>query len=250
VLSRVKLIAEPWDMGPGGYQVGKFASSWSEWNGMFRDDVRDYWRAESNERTLAVRVDGSGDIYKDRGNRASINFVTAHDGFTLRDLVSYDHKHNLLNGEDDRDGENWNRSWNCGVEGATTDEGVLDLRDRQMRNFMSTLLLSKGVPMILAGDEIGRTQSGNNNAYCHDGPVSWLDWDAADTGMYEFIRSVLALRREHRHDDLILRFNASSAPTRVDIPMPFRLLLDTGAAVLAHDSLEMSPHSMVVGVSE
>lgn len=250
VLSEVKLIAEPWDLGPGGYQAGAFPDGWSEWNGKFRDDVRDYWRAEGSERTLTLRVGGSRDVYGDRGPSASINLITAHDGFTLADLVSYEHKHNLANGEDNRDGENWNRSWNCGIEGKTTDQHITKLRARQMRNLMATLLLSRGVPMILAGDEIGRTQFGNNNAYCHDSPISWLDWVAADTEMLEFTRRLLELRREHSADDLSIFCNSSSAPISFNLDVACRIVLDTGAGLLSRHSIEVSPNSIVALVSE
>ena len=200
VISQVKLIAEPWDVGEGGYQVGNFPVLWSEWNGQYRDTVRDFWRGA--ERTLgefANRFTGSSDLYASarRSPHASINFVTCHDGFTLRDLVSYDEKHNEANGEDNRDGEPHNRSWNCGVEGETDDPQILATRRRQRRNFMATLLLSQGVPMILAGDELGRTQRGNNNAYCHDGPLSWLHWDTVDTELGQFARKLVAFRLAH-----------------------------------------------------
>jgi glycogen operon protein len=200
VISQVKLIAEPWDVGEGGYQVGNFPVLWSEWNGQYRDTVRDFWRGA--ERTLgefANRFTGSSDLYASarRSPHASINFVTCHDGFTLRDLVSYDEKHNEANGEDNRDGEPHNRSWNCGVEGETDDPQILATRRRQRRNFMATLLLSQGVPMILAGDEIGRTQRGNNNAYCHDGPLSWVHWDQVDGELRQFARKLVAFRLAH-----------------------------------------------------
>ena len=200
VISQVKLIAEPWDVGEGGYQVGNFPVLWSEWNGQYRDTVRDFWRGA--ERTLgefANRFTGSSDLSASarRSPHASINFVTCHDGFTLRDLVSYDEKHNEANGEDNRDGEPHNRSWNCGVEGETDDPQILATRRRQRRNFMATLLLSQGVPMILAGDELGRTQRGNNNAYCHDGPLSWLHWDTVDTELGQFARKLVAFRLAH-----------------------------------------------------
>jgi isoamylase len=200
VISQVKLIAEPWDVGEGGYQVGNFPPLWSEWNGKYRDTVRDYWRgADQTLVEFAYRFTGSSDLYEATGRRpfASVNFVTAHDGFTLRDLVSYDRKHNQANGEENRDGENDNRSWNCGVEGPTDDPAVLTLRARQQRNFLSTLLLSQGVPMILAGDEASRTQRGNNNAYCQDDEISWLDWEAVDEELREFVRQLVALRRDH-----------------------------------------------------
>src|SRR5207244_309777 len=179
VISQVKLIAEPWDVGEGGYQVGKFPPLWMEWNGKYRDCVRDYWRGQ--DQTLgefAYRVTGSPDLYEATGRRpyASVNFITAHDGFTLHDLVSYNEKHNEANGEDNRDGESNNRSWNCGVEGPTDDPQANALRNRQKRNFLSTLFLSQGIPMLLGGDEIGRAQQGNNNAYCQDTEISWFDW--------------------------------------------------------------------------
>ena len=180
VVSRVKLIAEPWDVGEGGYQVGNFPVLWTEWNGKFRDAVRDFWRGhEPSLAEMGYRLTGSSDLYQDDGRRpyASINFVTAHDGFTLHDLVAYDHKHNEANGEANADGTDDNRSWNCGAEGDTDDPAVLALRERQKRNFLATLLLAQGVPMLLAGDELGRTQRGNNNAYCQDNEISWCDWE-------------------------------------------------------------------------
>ena len=200
VVSQVKLIAEPWDLGEGGYQVGNFPPLWSEWNGKYRDTVRDYWRDEHQTLAeFAYRFTGSSDLYQSGGRRphASVNFVTAHDGFTLHDLVSYNEKHNEANGEDSRDGESHNRSWNCGVEGPTDDPVVLDLRGRQMRNFLSTLLLSQGVPMILGGDELGRTQQGNNNAYCQDNEVSWFDWEHQDGELVAFTRRLIDIRRSH-----------------------------------------------------
>jgi glycogen operon protein len=200
VVSRVKLIAEPWDVGEGGYQVGNFPSLWSEWNGKYRDWVRDYWRGEPGSLPeLGARFTGSSDLYQTNGRfpHASINFVTAHDGFTLRDLVSYDHKHNEANGEDNRDGESHNRSWNCGVEGPTQDPAINALRVRQQRNFLATLFLSQGVPMLVAGDEFGRTQGGNNNAYCQDNAVSWLDWGDGDKELLAFVRQLGELRRAH-----------------------------------------------------
>jgi glycogen operon protein len=201
VVSRVKLIAEPWDVGEGGYQVGNFPPQWSEWNGKYRDTVRDYWRAEPSKLgEFAFRFTGSSDLYAWAGRRphASINFVTAHDGFTLRDLVSYNEKHNETNGEENRDGESHNRSWNCGAEGPTEDPAVLTLRAQQQRNFLVTLFLSQGVPMLLAGDEIGRTQRGNNNAYCQDNEISWFDWEHVDRELLEFTRALIKLRAEHR----------------------------------------------------
>jgi isoamylase len=202
VVSQVKLIAEPWDVGEGGYQVGNFPPLWSEWNGKYRDAVRDFWRGESGTLPeFASRLSGSSDLYETSGRRpvASINFVTCHDGFTLTDLVSYNTKHNQANGEDGRDGTDDNRSWNCGVEGPASDPAVTALRARQRRNFLATLFCSQGVPMLLAGDELGRTQDGNNNAYCQDRELSWVDWDMAQAneGLLEFTRVVSALRREH-----------------------------------------------------
>jgi isoamylase len=202
VVSQVKLIAEPWDLGDGGYQVGGFPPLWTEWNGRFRDTVRDFWRGEAASLPeFASRITGSSDLYESSGRRpiASVNFVTAHDGFTLRDLVSYNEKHNEANGEGGADGESHNRSWNCGVEGPTEDPAVLALRSRQQRNLLATLLLSQGVPMLLHGDELGRTQHGNNNAYCQDTPIAWVDWSdgAVDQDLLEFTGRLVALRREH-----------------------------------------------------
>jgi glycogen operon protein len=200
IVSQVKLIAEPWDVGEGGYQVGNFPPQWSEWNGKYRDTVRDFWRGQ--DQTLAefaYRFTGSSDLYERTGRRpfASINFVTAHDGLTMRDLVSYNEKHNEANGEDNRDGESHNRSWNMGVEGPADDEDVNRRRARQQRNFLATLCLSQGVPMLLGGDEIGRTQRGNNNAYCQDNEISWYDWEQADGSLLEYVRALVQFR--HRH---------------------------------------------------
>jgi isoamylase len=200
VISQVKLIAEPWDIGEGGYQVGQFPPLWLEWNGKYRDCVRDYWRGE--DQTLgefAYRFTGSSDLYEMTGRKpyASINFVTAHDGFTLNDLVSYNDKHNEANGEESRDGESHNRSWNCGAEGPTEDPEVTKLRDRQKRNFLATLFLSQGIPMLLGGDEIGRSQGGNNNGYCQDNEISWFDWESGDKDLLEFTRQLIQLRKEH-----------------------------------------------------
>ncbi len=200
VIGRVKLIAEPWDLGEGGYQVGRFPYLWSEWNGKFRDTVRDFWRGEDQTLPeLAFRLTGSSDLYESSGRRpyASINFVTCHDGFPLRDLVSYNEKHNEDNGEDNRDGESHNRSWNCGVEGPTDDPEILALRGRQQRNLLATLFLSQGVPMLLAGDEIGRTQGGNNNGYCQDNEITWIDWESADEELLDYVRKLIALRSGH-----------------------------------------------------
>jgi isoamylase len=192
ILSQVKLIAEPWDVGPGGYQVGNFPVLWTEWNGKYRDAVRKFWRGDGGLASeIATRLCGSPDLYEDDGRKpyASINFITAHDGFTLQDLVSYDQKHNEANGEDNKDGADDNNSWNCGVEGPTYDEHIVALREHMKRNFIATLLFSEGVPMILAGDELSHTQHGNNNAYCQDNDISWLDWDLDDRRM-EFLHFV------------------------------------------------------------
>ena len=200
VVSQVKLIAEPWDVGEGGYQVGNFPPLWSEWNGKYRDTVRDFWRGTNQTLAeFAYRFTGSSDLYQGTARRpsASINFITAHDGFTLRDLVSYNEKHNEANGEDNRDGEGHNRSWNCGAEGPTDDPNVNVLRARQQRNFLTTLMLSQGVPMMLGGDEIGRSQRGNNNAYCQDNEISWYNWSATDQQLLQFMQRLLRFR--HRH---------------------------------------------------
>jgi glycogen operon protein len=199
ILSQVKLIAEPWDVGPGGYQVGNFPILWSEWNGIYRDTMRDFWRGAAPLRDFASRFGGSADLYEQDGRRpfASVNFVTAHDGFTLRDLVSYNDKHNEANGEENNDGTTDNRSWNCGAEGPTDDPAVLALRARQARNFLATLFLSQGVPMLLGGDEFGRSQGGNNNAWCQDNEISWFDWAQADGELLEFTRRLIDLRLNH-----------------------------------------------------
>jgi isoamylase len=201
-VSQVKLIAEPWDVGEGGYQVGNFPPLWTEWNGKYRDTVRDFWRGRPGTLPeFASRLAGSSDLYESSGRRpyASVNFVTCHDGFTLHDLVSYDRKHNEANGEGNKDGDDDNRSWNCGVEGPTDDPATIELRERQKRNFLVTLFCSQGVPMLLAGDEMGRTQGGNNNAYCQDNEVSWVDWGrvASERDLMEFTCALSALRREH-----------------------------------------------------
>lgn len=200
VISQVKLIAEPWDIGEGGYQVGEFPPGWAEWNGKYRDCIRDYWvGADSMIAEFANRLTGSSDLYKgdNRTPSASINFITAHDGFTLNDLVSYNEKHNEANGEDNNDGDSHNRSWNCGAEGPTDDPEINRLRSKQKRNMLTTLLLSQGVPMLVAGDEFGRTQQGNNNAYCQDNAISWVDWESIDTSLLNFTKSLIALRRSH-----------------------------------------------------
>jgi glycogen operon protein len=203
VLSRVKLIAEPWDVGPDGYQLGNFPPGWSEWNGKYRDTVRRFWRGDPGVLPeLASRLAGSSDLFEHQGRRprANVNFVTVHDGFTLTDLVSYDHKHNAANHEGNRDGTNDDHSWNCGLEGPTDDPQIRALRERQKRNLFATLLLSLGVPLILGGDELGRTQRGNNNAYCQDNEISWLDWssrDPHDLALADFVKTLLRLRRGH-----------------------------------------------------
>jgi isoamylase len=200
VISQVKLIAEPWDVGEGGYQVGNFPPVWTEWNGKYRDCVRDFWRGE--DQTLgefAARFTGSSDLYENTSRLpyASINFITAHDGFSLHDLVSYNDKHNMANGEGNRDGEDHNRSWNCGEEGETDNPEIRRLRHRQKRNFLATLLLSQGVPMLLGGDELGRSQQGNNNAYCQDNDISWYDWETVDESLHDFCRKLIQYRKDH-----------------------------------------------------
>ncbi|HUP64522.1 MAG TPA: glycogen debranching protein GlgX [Thermoanaerobaculia bacterium] len=200
LISQVKLIAEPWDVGEGGYQVGNFPPQWSEWNGKYRDSVRDYWRGtDQSLGEFANRLTGSSDLYAEDGRRpyASINFITAHDGFTLRDLVSYNEKHNEANGENSQDGESHNRSWNSGAEGETDDPAIKELRSRRIRNFLATLFLSQGIPMILGGDEMGRTQKGNNNAYCQDNETSWFDWENLDEELLEFTQRLIAFRQRH-----------------------------------------------------
>ncbi|WP_460073717.1 glycogen debranching protein GlgX [Streptomyces sp. YKOK-I1] len=251
VISRVKLIAEPWDVGEGGYQVGNFPPLWSEWNGKYRDAVRDFWRAEPHSLgEFASRLTGSSDLYAHtrRRPRASVNFVTAHDGFTLRDLVSYNHKHNQANGEGDRDGESHNRSWNCGAEGETDDPAVLELRARQQRNLLATLLLSQGIPMIGHGDELGRTQRGNNNAYCQDNPVSWIDWRLTEEQrrLTDFCRRLLALRAAHP----VLRrrrFFLGETVTHAGQPLPDLVWLQPDAREMRdRDWLRSDVHSVGV----
>ncbi len=201
VLSQVKLIAEPWDVGPGGYQVGNFPVLWSEWNGMYRDTMRDFWRGHAGIAPFASRLTGSSDLYGDDGRHpfASVNFITAHDGFTMADLVAYNDKHNEANREGNRDGTDDNRSWNCGAEGPTDDPAINALRARQQRNFLATLILSQGTPMLLGGDELGRTQHGNNNGWCQDNELSWFDWelDERREALLAFTRRLVRLRREH-----------------------------------------------------
>ncbi|MFE9017793.1 glycogen debranching protein GlgX [Streptomyces sp. NPDC007808] len=251
VISRVKLIAEPWDVGEGGYQVGNFPPLWSEWNGKYRDAVRDFWRAEPGSLgEFASRLTGSSDLYAHsrRRPRASVNFVTAHDGFTLRDLVSYNDKHNEANGEDNQDGESHNRSWNCGAEGGTDDPAVLRLRARQQRNFLVTLLLSQGIPMLCHGDELGRTQRGNNNAYCQDNEISWVDWRLTDDqrALADFTRYVIALRARHP----VLRrrrFFQGETATRPDQPLPDLVwLLPDGREMTDEDWQRSDAHSLAV----
>jgi isoamylase len=223
IVSQVKLIAEPWDVGPGGYQVGNFPPQWTEWNGKYRDTVRDFWRGEpATLGEFAERLGGSADLYESEGRRpvASINFVTAHDGFTLRDLVSYNNKHNEANGENSQDGESHNRSWNCGVEGETDDEAVLQLRARQQRNFIATLMLSQGVPMIAHGDELGRTQHGNNNTYAQDSELTWIHWDDADHELIEFTGQLARLRAEHPTFRRVRFFNGRPVTRGTGEPLP------------------------------
>ena len=243
VVSQVKLIAEPWDVGEGGYQVGNFPPLWSEWNGKFRDTVRDYWLQQHIPalRDFGYRFTGSSDLYEASSRRpsASVNFVTAHDGFTLADLVSYDHKHNEANLEDGRDGTDDNRSWNHGVEGPTDDPEILAVRRRQRKNLLITLLCSQGVPMLLGGDELGRTQRGNNNAYCQDGELSWFDWSDVDDELLDFTRRLVGLRREHpvfrrrrwfqgRADPRLRRVRHRLAQARRHVDDPRRLELGPG----------------------
>jgi glycogen operon protein len=199
VLGAVKLIAEPWDVGPDGYVLGRFPVGWSEWNAQYRDTVRDYWRGRGRRGAFAAALAGSADVYRSfsRGPLASVNLVTAHDGYTLTDLVSYERRHNQANGEANNDGHGDNRSWNCGVEGPSDDPAIVELRARQRRNFLATLFCSLGVPMLLGGDELGRTQAGNNNAYCQDNELSWLDWEGAVPGLAAWVGHLTALRRRH-----------------------------------------------------
>ncbi|WP_369373710.1 glycogen debranching protein GlgX [Promicromonospora sp. Populi] len=238
VISQVKLIAEPWDLGDGGYQVGGFPPLWTEWNGRYRDTVRDFWRGEpATLPEFASRLTGSSDLYEHSGRMpsASINFVTAHDGFTLADLTAYNTKRNEANGEDNKDGENHNRSWNCGVEGPTDDPAVTELRARQRRNLLVTLMLSQGVPMIAHGDEIGRTQQGNNNAYCQDNELTWMDWggkgglDAERAALLEFARHAVRLRRDHPILHRRRFFDGKVAPEAADGPADVEWLDLTGA---------------------
>jgi glycogen operon protein len=244
VVSQVKLIAEPWDVGEGGYQVGNFPPQWTEWNGKYRDTVRDFWRGEKAALPeFAARITGSSDLYKHNGRRpvASINFVTAHDGFTLNDLVSYDRKHNEANGEGNRDGEGHNRSWNHGVEGPTDDPEIVEIRARQRRNMIATLLLSQGVPMLAHGDELGRTQHGNNNAYCQDNELSWVDWASADDDLNAFVATASRLRRAHPTFRRRRFFRAS--PVRdVGDPVPDISWLTSAGIEMTHGDWDSSYH--------
>jgi glycogen operon protein len=249
VVSQVKLIAEPWDVGEGGYQVGNFPPLWSEWNGQYRDTVRDFWRGHAGTLgEFASRLSGSSDLYEASGRRpvASINFVTCHDGFTLTDLVSYNGKHNEANGEDNRDGSDDNRSWNCGAEGPTGDPAVSALRARQQRNFLATLFCAQGVPMLLAGDEIGRTQGGNNNAYCQDNEVSWVDWSLAEphADLLEFTRVLAGLRR--RHPVFRRRRFFRGQPTGGEYPADIAWLTPAGQQMTGDDWRRSSPSAMTV----
>ncbi|CAN5152884.1 glycogen debranching protein GlgX [soil metagenome] len=250
VVSQVKLIAEPWDVGPGGYQVGNFPPQWSEWNGKYRDTVRDFWRGEpSSLGEFASRLTGSSDLYEHSGRRpvASINFVTAHDGFTLADLVSYNEKHNEANGEDGKDGESTNRSWNSGVEGPTDDPGIRALRARQQRNFLATLLLSQGVPMLLHGDELGRTQNGNNNTYAQDNEISWVHWKRADEPLTEFVSAVMRLRKEHPTFRRSRFFDGRPVRRGRGEPLPDIVWLNTEAREMEPEEWD-TPLSRSVGV--
>ncbi|MEF2976946.1 glycogen debranching protein GlgX [Subtercola sp. YIM 133946] len=250
VVSQVKLIAEPWDVGPGGYQVGNFPPQWSEWNGKYRDTVRDFWRGEpSSLGEFASRFTGSSDLYEHSGRRpvASINFVTAHDGFTLADLVSYNEKHNDANGENNNDGESSNRSWNSGVEGPTDDPGIRSLRARQQRNFLATLLLSQGVPMLLHGDELGRTQNGNNNTYAQDNEISWVHWKRADEPLTEFTSAVMRLRKEHPTFRRSRFFDGRPVRRGRGEPLPDIVWLNTEAGEMEPEEWD-APLSRSVGV--
>ncbi|HYF00789.1 MAG TPA: glycogen debranching enzyme GlgX, partial [Planctomycetota bacterium] len=244
-----KLIAEPWDVGPGGYQVGNFPVGWAEWNGKYRDTVRRFWKGDGGTvAEFATRLSGSSDLYEQSGRRpyASINFVTCHDGFTLADLVSYNDKHNEANQEQNRDGENNNLSWNCGVEGATEDPGILALRGRQRRNLMATLLLSQGVPMILAGDEVGRSQNGNNNTYCHDSELTWHRWtfDADQKEFLEFTKKLIRIWL--RQPALQRRRFFQGRPIRGSGVKDIVWLAPTGIEM--SDQLWNAPHIQALGV--
>ncbi len=249
VLRNVKLIAEPWDVGNDGYQLGNFPEPWSEWNDQFRDCVRDFWRGESfGVAELGWRLTGSGDVYwqHSSGTHASVNFVTAHDGFTLHDLVSYNNKHNIANGEDGRDGTSNNRSWNCGVEGATTDPIILAFRRRQMRNLMATTILSAGIPMLASGDELARTQQGNNNAYCQNNDMSWQDWDVQpwQQELYDFTAYVIGIRRAHR----VFQRESFLTGEKVQIVnVPDIAWLDSQAQIFTQEDWD-SEHTRAIGI--
>jgi len=237
IVSQVKLIAEPWDVGPGGYQVGNFPPQWTEWNGKYRDTVRDFWRGEpATVGEFASRLSGSADLYEHSGRKpvASINFVIAHDGFTLADLVSYNEKHNEANGEDNTDGESYNGSWNCGVEGPTDNPGVRALRARQQRNFLATMLLSQGVPMLVHGDELGRSQQGNNNTYCQDSELTWIDWGSADTALLEFTAAVTRLRSQHPIFGRRRFFDGRPADRGEGEPLPDIVWITAAGDVMSH----------------
>jgi isoamylase len=249
VLSRVKLIAEPWDLGEGGYQVGNFPAGWTEWNGRYRDNVRRFWRGDANQVSeLASRLAGSSDLYAQGGRRpyASINFITSHDGFTLRDLVSYERRRNEANGEGNRDGEANNLSFNHGVEGPSTDPAISEVRARQVRNFLATLLLSQGVPMLTAGDEMGRTQRGNNNAYCQDNATSWINWDLSpeDQALLTFTRLLIGFRNSHPvlHRRTFFQGRKATRELQSDI-----LWLDPGGREMT-PALWQAPNLHVLGV--
>jgi len=248
VLSQVKLIAEPWDVGPGGYQVGNFPILWTEWNGIYRDVIRDFWRGKAGVADLSARLAGSSDLYQDDGRTpfASINFITAHDGFTLADLVSYNEKHNEDNKEDNQDGTDDNRSWNCGAEGLTDDPAIIALRARQRRNLMTTLLLSQGVPMLLSGDEFCRTQQGNNNAWCQDNELSWLDWnhDEEAAEQLAFAKRVIALRRDH---PVFRRRTFLAGESTEDSGLPDAWWFRADGAAMASDEWEQ-PENRIVGL--
>jgi isoamylase len=233
VLRRVKLIAEPWDVGPGGYQVGEFPPLWTEWNDKYRDCVRDWWRGASGIGEIGWRLSGSADLYGGEGRRpfASINFITAHDGFTMKDLVSYEHKHNLANGEDNRDGTSNNRSRNYGVEGPTDDTSINAIRDRQIRNMFSTLALSTGVPMITAGDEFGRTQSGNNNAYCQDNEISWVNWDLTQAQWDLLSYNQLTMQIRHKYRSFRQRYHFDGKPLHEGGPKDLAWIAPDGSDI-------------------
>ena len=250
VVSQVKLIAEPWDVGPGGYQVGNFPPQWTEWNGQYRDTVRDFWRGEpSTLGEFAERITGSADLYEHSGRRpvASINFVTAHDGFTLRDLVSYNEKHNDANGENGNDGESHNRSFNLGAEGESDDATILEQRARQQRNFLTTLLLSQGVPMLLHGDELGRTQHGNNNVYGQDSEIAWVHWDEADLSLVEFVAAIARLRKEHPTFRRSRFFDGRPVRRGEGEPLPDIAWLTTDGDAMAPEDWE-TPLARAVGI--